>query len=686
MFQTFDCNFRPFTVKYTHSGSPLLDQDLVKLVRYVFADHVDTIITTLHVSVLIIESPYSIIVKDSSLRDLEIGDFYGISNPLDSSVLRFRYNYYNGAKCTVRFNQLETKLPLLGRVIKEDTAVDSLTEDCRDFLLLGLRYKHRSPPTPNKDFIALQVEVIDPAQMDQIILENLYLPVNIRGAFPNVPPKIELKEPFEIQVEEFTLSSIDPQVLKATDDETPEDQLIFNITKQPELGYFVHLDNHYAAISSFTQGELLRHHIAYQPPSKSFTEQKVLEAEFQVFDSMYAFSDTVTLKMTVMSSEIKAPRIAINRGLIVVEGQSRPLTNKELMVVDSDNLENVQIFIKGGLRHGRIEVGGKPEVVFSANDLKNGNVVYYHDGGENRDDKVMLRVTDGTHTMRTKFPIKILPQDDSSPYLLTNEELQVNEGGSVKLSLTKLNAHDKDSNDEQIVYIVKKPPLAGEIVKKFQPMTLGNPVSKFSQLELSKGFIYYHHLGGAGKDSFEVRLMDKSEKPNKSGKYTVTIKVKEKQHQPPKAVPGMTRQLIVKETDVAVITPEMLEYRDYLNGPEGGVTYTITSQPFFLTTTITIDAGRIISMEEATVSIKDPTIPPIRTFTQADINFKRVAYMPPIEDMGPIRRHSQFIFTVSDKAGNQLTDQIFDITIIPVNNQVPHMSIKGPLMVSDIVF
>jgi len=245
----------------------------------------------------------------------------------------------------------------------------------------------------------------------------------------------------------------------------------------------------------------------------------------------------------------------------------------------------------------------------------------------------------------------------------------------VCITSEQLSAHDKDSDDDFITYVVKKPPLAGEIVKKLRRLTLGSPVSKFTQLELNQGYIYYHHLAGVGGDSFEVRLLDQHDRPNKSGKYTVSINATARSGQPPRPRPGMARQLVVKETQVASITDEQLGYESSsVNG--GDVVYTITSQPFFLTTTITIDAGRIVGTEGATAPIKDATVPPIRTFTQADIDFRRVAYMPPIEDIGPIRRHAQFVFTVQDKEGNMLVDQIFDITIIPVNNQLPHMSIK----------
>ncbi len=55
----------------------------------------------------------------------------------------FRYNYYDGATCSVSYtSNSSTKWPLYGQLVQGDNAapVSNLRHDCRDFLYLHLRY------------------------------------------------------------------------------------------------------------------------------------------------------------------------------------------------------------------------------------------------------------------------------------------------------------------------------------------------------------------------------------------------------------------------------------------------------------------------------------------------------------------------------------------------------------------
>ena len=71
------------------------------------------------------------------------------------------------------------------------------------------------------------------------------------------------------------------------------------------------------------------------------------------------------------------------------------------------------------------------------------------------------------------------------------------------------------------------------------------------------------------------------------------------QELPPQQLEGTSKQLSVKETDLATITKEHLYYVN-VGDRDDDVVYTVTSQPYFLTTSITIDAGRIISTHNIT--------------------------------------------------------------------------------------
>lgn len=52
----------------------------------------------------------------------------------------------------------------------------------------------------------------------------------------------------------------------------------------------------------------------------------------------------------------------------------------------------------------------------------------------------------------------------------------------------------------------------------------------------------------------------------------------------------------------------------------------------------------------------------------------KVAFMPPVEDIGPEPLFIQFVFSVSDHHGGIISGLIFNITITPVDDQAPEVS------------
>lgn len=103
--------------------------------------------------------------------------------------------------------------------------------------------------------------------------------------------------------------------------------------------------------------------------------------------------------------------------------------------------------------------------MFTVNDVKAGVVRYHHDDSDSTKDFIIFRITDGHHQTRHKFPIKILPKDDSPPFLVTNMLLEVSEGQMVLLRGSTLQASDMDSSDDYILFNITRPPQAGEVMK-----------------------------------------------------------------------------------------------------------------------------------------------------------------------------------------------------------------------------
>lgn len=116
--------------------------------------------------------------------------------------------------------------------------------------------------------------------------------------------------------------------------------------------------------------------------------------------------------------------------------------------------------------------------MFTVSDIKAGVVRYYHDDSDTTKDFVVFRITDGRHQTRHKFPINILPKDDSPPFLITNMVLELSEGQTALLRGSILQASDMDSSDDYILFNITKPPQAGEIMKLPGPEITGKTNKK----------------------------------------------------------------------------------------------------------------------------------------------------------------------------------------------------------------
>lgn len=104
--------------------------------------------------------------------------------------------------------------------------------------------------------------------------------------------------------------------------------------------------------------------------------------------------------------------------------------------------------------------------MFKVQDLREGVVVYQHSDSDTTRDYIIFRISDGRHSTRHKFPINILPKDDTPPFLINNVAFEVQEGGLVRVEEYMLLASDLDSSDDYILYQLVSQPRAGEMVKK----------------------------------------------------------------------------------------------------------------------------------------------------------------------------------------------------------------------------
>ncbi|XP_070105186.1 FRAS1-related extracellular matrix protein 1 isoform X4 [Equus caballus] len=655
--QVFDCHFLPNEVKYVHNGCPLLHEDTVKLRLYRFTE-TDTFMETFILRVYLLEPDCNIIRMSNNV--LEVSEFYGLSRAIDKNLLRFDYDRTASLECTVRLDPLGTLLPAHGQMVLVEPQpgeprgdqphsffpesqlgtelkcpggsctlglkkIGSLKVSCEEFLLMGLRYQHMDPPSPNIDYIAIQLDLTDSRSRIVYKSESAWLPVYIRPGIPNQIPRAAFMAMFILEVDQFILTSLTTSVLDCEEDETPKPLLVFNITKAPPQGYVTHLWDHTRPVSSFTWKDLSDLQIAYQPPNSSHSERRHYEVELEVYDFFFERSAPIAVHISIRTADTNAPRVSWNTGLNLLEGQSRAITWEQFQVVDNDDIRAVRLVTVDGLQHGRLTLRGGKGFLFTVADLQAGVVRYHHDDSDSTKDFVVFRIFDGHHSIRHKFPINILPKDDSPPFLITNVVIELEEGQTILIQGSMLRASDMDSSDDYIFFNITKPPQAGEIMKKPGPGLIGYPVPGFLQKDLFNGIIYYRHFGGEiFEDSFEFVLWDSHEPPNLSVPQVVTIHITPVDDQLPKEAPGVSRHLVVKETEVAYITKKHLHFID-MESYDRELLYTITTPPFFSFSHRHSDAGKLFMVDSIPKLTKNPAAPGLRSFTQVFTNPLRVA-------------------------------------------------------------
>ncbi|TRZ17332.1 hypothetical protein HGM15179_009781 [Zosterops borbonicus] len=701
--QVFDCHFLPNEVKYTHYGCPILDEDMVMLRLYRFTE-TETFVETFTLHVKLLEPDCNIIKMRS--RALEVPEYYGLSRVIDKNVLTFDYDRKINLDCTISIISSETHLPAHGQLISRKVqqeqfrgeqpwsffpgtkhsvgqqcrnrsctlglgVINNKKMSCEEFLRMGIQYRHLDHPSPDTDYIPVRLDLSDSRSRTLHKTEYAWLSVQIRGAVPNQIPKVAPMAKFFLEVNQFILTPITTTTIDAEDNETPKSLLIFNITKPPPQGFFTHLSDHTKPVGSFTWKDLCDMLIAYQPPNNSHTERRNYEVEFEVHDFYFERSLPIAVHLSIRTTDTNAPRVSWNTGLNLLEGQSRPITWQHFQIVDNDDIQNVRLVTVDGLQHGRLSVRGGKGFMFTVADIQAGVVHYHHDDSDSTKDFVVFRIFDGPHSIRHKFPINILPKDDSPPFLISNVVIEVHEGQTILIQGSMLHASDMDSSDDYILFNITKPSQAGEIMKKPGPNLIGYSVNSFLQRDLFNGIIYYHHLGGeVFEDSLEFVLCDSHDPPNLSEPQVMMVHIIPVDDQLPREAPGVTRHLVVKETEISHLTKKHLHFTD-VEEQDRELTYTITTSPFFSCTRGYSDAGKLFMVDTIPKLVKDPAALALRSFTQHAVNYMKVAYMPPLEDIGPEPQQVQFIFSVSNQHGGTLYGICFNITILPVDNQAP---------------
>nr|XP_010967704.1 extracellular matrix organizing protein FRAS1 [Camelus bactrianus] len=335
-------------------------------------------------------------------------------------------------------------------------------------------------------------------------------------------------------LDENSVKKITTLQLSATDQETDPAELIYRITRQPQLGHLEHTASPGIQISSFSQADLTSGNVQYVHSSE--TEEHSDAFSFTLSDGVNEV--TQTFHMTLRPVDDSLP-VVQNLGMRVQEGVRKTITEFELKAVDADTeAKSVTFMVVQPPRHGTIEratnrLPFQPSSTFTMEDVYQNRVRYSHDGSNSLKDRFTFTVADGTNhffiieeggkkvmtAAPQQFQVDVLPVDDGVPRIVTNVGLQWLEymdGRATNLITKKeLLTMDPDTENPQLVYEITAGPKHGHVENKLQP---GRVAVTFTQEDVNLGLIrYVLHEEKSHEMMDNFQFLVKDSKPNVVG-------------------------------------------------------------------------------------------------------------------------------------------------------------------------
>uniref|UniRef100_G3VZM2 Calx-beta domain-containing protein n=1 Tax=Sarcophilus harrisii TaxID=9305 RepID=G3VZM2_SARHA len=711
---SFPCAFGPEQVLYTHFGARSPSRHRLRLQLRCDSSS-RTLVLPFTLPVDVDSTRLEVVTRNLPLTVVRLR---GFSNAVDHRVLNFSTaslaaSPRDGAPLACRLTPLPREsgpLPRHGKLVSPSGAPLSPGRemDCQAFLNAGVRYRHlASTPSPDRDRVPFLVEILGPEKEEAVGLprilarEHFHMLVRIQEGRENTPPRLSFGAMMMMEVGQFVLTPLTLESLAAEDVETSSDDLVFNILNSPTVlpgshrqrGYFINTDDPFGGtVTSFTQQDLRELKIAYQPPTGDSNRERLFQLEMEVMDADGAASAPFAFMVVVKPMNTLAPVASRNRGLLLFEGQSRPLSDAQgLEISDEDNLEEVRVTVAKGLSHGQLVVLGAPpgRKFFTPAELTAGRVIYQHDGSDSYSDNVIFRLSDGHHDVEFLFPITIVPEDDEPPIVSTNTGLSLAEGEVVRISHLVLSATDIDSEDSTIRFVLKTSRLGEVLLRQSEPpsslMAEGGQgwtyvekedlyekvVTEWLQQDILEGRLFYRHLGphkpSSMIDQLVFHVQDDHDPPNQSGQHFFTIKVQPVDVLSPELHPGVSLEMTVKAYQLTPFQKQFLCYTD-ADSDDWHLQYMLLTPPMDMDNNHPVPAGEIVLTDEPTRSVTQ--------FTQAQVNHHKVAYQPPQQEVGIAPRVVQFTYRVEDAAGNSVPGT-FRLFLQPVDDQPPEVTNRG---------
>ncbi|NXL00190.1 CSPG4 protein, partial [Mesembrinibis cayennensis] len=400
-------------------------------------------------------------------------------------------------------------------------------------------------------------------------------------------------------------------------------------------------------ITEFTNDDILHRRLLYQHDDSETLEDDIpFVAIRQGEGSAEPDAEEVrgVFRVSIQPVNDHTPVQVVNKVFNVVRNGQHLLTTDDIAFMDKDSgFSDTQLVLarKDILFGSIVSVDDRNHQVyrFTQDDLRKKKILFVHSGADRG--WIQLQVSDGLHQTTALLEVQA-----SDPYIkiVNNTGLVIHQGsqGSIDSSVLSLETNMDIRSDEEIRFLITTPPRWGTVLRGEQP------VMAFSQRDLLAGDISYRHNGSRNiRDELQFTV----EANEVAVEDTLAISVFLGTHPSPLHIVNH-KEIHIFQGEVAGIKEEYLLVT-HEEIPPQDIVYLVSSPPA---------AGFLAMLQHGQDSNEQPSLDPIQSFTQEDINNGRVLYL----HSKPEEEHDRFVVDITASSADPLEGVVVSLVVLPI--------------------
>ncbi|NXI55414.1 CSPG4 protein, partial [Chloroceryle aenea] len=412
-------------------------------------------------------------------------------------------------------------------------------------------------------------------------------------------------------------------------------------------------------ITEFTNDDILHRRLLYQHDDSETLEDDIpFVAIRQDEGSTEPDEEEVrgVFRVSIQPINDHPPVQVVNKVFSVVRNGQHLLTTDDIAFTDKDSgFSDTQLVLarKDILFGSIVSADDRSHQVyrFTQDDLRKKKILFVHSGADRG--WIQLQVSDGLYQTTALLEVQA-----SDPYIkiVNNTGLVIHQGsrGSIDSSVLSLETNMDIRSDEEIRFLVTTLPRWGTVLRGEQP------VMAFSQRDLLTGEISYHHNGSRNsRDELQFTV----EANGVSVEDTLAISVFLDTHPNPLHIVNH-KEIHVFQGEAAGIKEEyLLVVHEEI--PPQDIVYLVSSLPA---------SGFLAMLQHSQDANDQPSLDPIQSFTQEDINNGRVLYL----HSKPDEERDRFVVDITAHGAEPLEGVVVSLVVLPITIPLDVYNITVP--------